>query len=380
MGAVTGARRHRARLGDHLDPAWHAATEAERTTRRIDRLEVIFARPLPMDWQLLDGTALADRISAITWCTPFNEAVLVRTWHRATSSDPYHVRARYRDLIASLVNPECFRTTPPPATPVRLLQGLTGLLRTNFVTATSASPFKRAGPPARGRQTTAAHIRRLYLRHPEHGSQELDALRSERDRAPRGHWVRGHWRNQWFPSIDEHPLDLDSRIPSRRLHPRHLHRRTSPCRPITQDCSATDLVACRYPNSQPRQYDGTPGPAQGSSPQRHPRRLRAGMCLSPRGFQARRAMVDMGRAASSQRAPSGCRAIAFRCLEVNVDIPRPAATRRSLCRSLTSRWRAAGERPGSPGPEEPRGRLACIRCRRREQTGSAGLDAWLAIG
>ncbi len=44
-------------------------------------------------------------------------------------------------------------------------------------------------------------IRILSLHNPEHGGYELDAATG---RKMRQHWVRGHWRNQWYASIEEH--------------------------------------------------------------------------------------------------------------------------------------------------------------------------------
>lgn len=44
-------------------------------------------------------------------------------------------------------------------------------------------------------------IRVLALRHSEHGGYELAAATGRKVRA---HWVCGHWRNQWYPSLQEH--------------------------------------------------------------------------------------------------------------------------------------------------------------------------------
>lgn len=47
-------------------------------------------------------------------------------------------------------------------------------------------------------------MRRLYRRRPERGAAELDAPQAERQGTPRCRWVRGQWRQQWFPSVQEH--------------------------------------------------------------------------------------------------------------------------------------------------------------------------------
>lgn len=44
-------------------------------------------------------------------------------------------------------------------------------------------------------------IRRVYLSHPEYGEAELAGARGKPHRL---HWVRGHWRKQWFPKHEEH--------------------------------------------------------------------------------------------------------------------------------------------------------------------------------
>lgn len=66
------------------------------------------------------------------------------------------------------------------------------------VTAESAKAKK-----ARQRKGKAAlsDIRVLSLHNPEHGRYELDAATGRKLRA---HWVRGHWRNQWYAKTNEH--------------------------------------------------------------------------------------------------------------------------------------------------------------------------------
>jgi hypothetical protein len=43
-------------------------------------------------------------------------------------------------------------------------------------------------------------VRVLSLRNADHGRYELDAATG---RKVRQHWVRGHWRNQWYPSLND---------------------------------------------------------------------------------------------------------------------------------------------------------------------------------
>lgn len=51
--------------------------------------------------------------------------------------------------------------------------------------------------------TQSRELRVLSLRRPEHGRYELDAATGRRQRS---HWVRGHWRNQWYASTEEHRI------------------------------------------------------------------------------------------------------------------------------------------------------------------------------
>ena len=53
-------------------------------------------------------------------------------------------------------------------------------------------------------------VRVLSLRNADHGRYELDAATG---RKIRQHWVRGHWRNQWYPSIkDNRAIWIDGYI------------------------------------------------------------------------------------------------------------------------------------------------------------------------
>lgn len=47
----------------------------------------------------------------------------------------------------------------------------------------------------------ATEIQLLSLRRPEEASRELKAATGIKQRA---HWVRGHWRNQWYPKQEKH--------------------------------------------------------------------------------------------------------------------------------------------------------------------------------
>jgi hypothetical protein len=85
---------------------------------------------------------------------------------------------------------------------IRLLRAATALIRSPLASEERPGNQSRSAP----RKRTEDGIRRIYLRHPEYAlyeAEELDAAR--RGRSPiRAHWVRGHWRNHWYPTTEEH--------------------------------------------------------------------------------------------------------------------------------------------------------------------------------
>jgi hypothetical protein len=100
--------------------------------------------------------------------------------------------------------------------------------------------------------------------------------------------------------------------PARSADPcRCRHSRRQPARPHRPETERVSLRRCA--DRHRRRSD---------SLLRSPRRLRGRTTTATRGFQARRAMVERGQPASSQRARSpGLGRFVFRCLEVSSDIP-----------------------------------------------------------
>lgn len=88
---------------------------------------------------------------------------------------------------------------------VRLLRSVTALTRSDI---SSSVPVSR--PAAAGssfvRSDTPPVVRRVYLRNPEHADYEYDALQAAKSgrSSVRLHWVRGHWRRQWYPASEKH--------------------------------------------------------------------------------------------------------------------------------------------------------------------------------
>jgi hypothetical protein len=91
---------------------------------------------------------------------------------------------------------------------VNVLRALGRLSRqpTTIVDEPPVAPRARRAA-AKARRGAPASIRRVSLRHPHLAGHELQAARDARSgHRPRGHFVRGHWKHQWHPSIDEHRL------------------------------------------------------------------------------------------------------------------------------------------------------------------------------
>jgi hypothetical protein len=177
---------------------------------------VIFAKPVPAIWDdPTDHSVALHRISALTWGvgqdTEGNAIVSVDGWVRARGQRRHRelgMTVSYRHLQLYTNSMGHFGADPQGAggiaSPSRLLQTLTALLRSPIVT-NHAGPA--IAPLPRRRRTEAASdqaIRRVYVRRHEYAAAELQAARDERAGRPtRGHWVRGHWKMQWYPSIEE---------------------------------------------------------------------------------------------------------------------------------------------------------------------------------
>lgn len=73
---------------------------------------------------------------------------------------------------------------------------------------------KKSKRSRRAKDIDTSTVRVVSLRRPEYGKYELDAATGHTPKTPqRMHWVRGHWRNQWYPSAQEHrPRWIDGYI------------------------------------------------------------------------------------------------------------------------------------------------------------------------
>ncbi|GAA4034683.1 hypothetical protein GCM10023063_18550 [Arthrobacter methylotrophus] len=86
---------------------------------------------------------------------------------------------------------------------VRLLQAHFALLRSPLTADEPAARDPKITP--RTKRSLGDNLRRVYLRHPEYARYEADEATAAREgRTPmRAHWVRGHWRNQHYSTLNE---------------------------------------------------------------------------------------------------------------------------------------------------------------------------------
>jgi hypothetical protein len=172
---------------------------------------IILSKPLP---RVIDPNPeyAKEEISAITWSMALNgSGVILMTWYRRRGLDKVGWgRNPRRTILAPGLSPsslgirEIGRRCEGEET-VRLLQALTGLIRSPLVDEAVEAGSKAARKEAARAGIGDPRIRRVYLRKPEHAAAELQAARDARvDQSTKGHWVSGHWKRQWHPSIGEH--------------------------------------------------------------------------------------------------------------------------------------------------------------------------------
>jgi hypothetical protein len=174
---------------------------------------VILAKPLPRVIEAAGPQGPKELISAITWSTTGNagSTVVLLTWNRHRGIDRIGWFDRPKQTILapglspSTLSVRQIGSRPEGETIARLLQALAGLIRSPLVEESTAFGSKAARKVAAKAGMAEPRIRRVYLRRPQHADEELQAARDSRaGRSPRGHWVSGHWKRQWYPSIAEH--------------------------------------------------------------------------------------------------------------------------------------------------------------------------------
>ncbi|MDF3290172.1 hypothetical protein [Streptomyces silvisoli] len=89
--------------------------------------------------------------------------------------------------------------------PLAVLLSLTALSRQPLAHIDVPKVPQQVAGRARRAGVDVQRFRRIRLRQPERAALELQAARDKANGTTRaGHWVRGHWRQQYYPSIDEH--------------------------------------------------------------------------------------------------------------------------------------------------------------------------------
>jgi hypothetical protein len=174
---------------------------------------VILAKPLPRVIDADQPQLPKEQISAITWSTTGRDGstVVLLTWNRHRGLDKVGWSDQPRHtILAPGLSPSTLgiRQLGSPRegeAAVQLLQVLSGLIRSPLTQESDTSGSKAARKLAARAGMTDPHIRRVYLRRPEQATAELQAARDLRaSGASRGHWVSGHWKRQWHPSVGEH--------------------------------------------------------------------------------------------------------------------------------------------------------------------------------
>lgn len=89
---------------------------------------------------------------------------------------------------------------------VRFLRAVTSLVRSRTSASSSVHSGQGSLSAFEKGEGQPRVIRRVYLRNPDDALYEAEALLAESPGRPpmRLHWVRGHWRKQWYPSDGLH--------------------------------------------------------------------------------------------------------------------------------------------------------------------------------
>ena len=98
---------------------------------------------------------------------------------------------------------------PTVARAVALMRSLKAISETPIAKTQMAKnpPLPKHRKRSKMKPIDVSEIRTISLRKPQVAHNEFEAATGIKQRA---HWVRGHWRNQWYPSYEEHrPLWIE---------------------------------------------------------------------------------------------------------------------------------------------------------------------------
>lgn len=159
------------------------------------------------------GAPFLERVRAFSWAVipndrPSYTSLLIRSWTEqrrmpATPVVPGQFKMYPGPMAILNINPETSIDASDDHIYTRILQSHFALMKSPLTLEESASRNPKTNP--RTKRSLGDSLRRVYLRHPEYATYEVDEAAAAREgRAPmRAHWVRGHWRNQHYSRTSE---------------------------------------------------------------------------------------------------------------------------------------------------------------------------------
>lgn len=189
---------------------------------------VVFSHPLPTE---LLGFFDSRRVRALSWHLSWGERLIFTAYDHtprlssinfATLADPRPVEVRVNGLfpiytgILPLVDnalldewTERNESSDTAADPLdfdqlfRFVRAIGEASRSPIATAERS--WERSTARGRSNPSRETALHRFYLRAPEHADEEEAAILADHGKSsPRPHWVRGHWRRQWYGTIQQH--------------------------------------------------------------------------------------------------------------------------------------------------------------------------------
>ncbi|MBT1189808.1 hypothetical protein HET69_38980 [Streptomyces sp. CJ_13] len=146
-------------------------------------------------------------VSAITWAC-VDDGVTTLTWTRQPPG-AYEINGVTVQLPALYPHSAYLVPWDVPTQAgihsVSLLRALSALAKQPLTREDSPKIHQSVRTVARSAKIRPESFRRIALRRPETAAHELAAACAASDgRTPAGHWVRGHWRQQYYASVHEH--------------------------------------------------------------------------------------------------------------------------------------------------------------------------------
>lgn len=84
---------------------------------------------------------------------------------------------------------------------LQFLRSIKAIAKAEVTTSVDRVILRKGKKGRRAQATRVDTVRVLSLRAPDHGRYELEAATG---RKVRQHWVRGHWRRQWYATLNDH--------------------------------------------------------------------------------------------------------------------------------------------------------------------------------